>query len=111
MDRAANNTLFALWLNAEVNKILERDASNRSWTLINKTLLPPQCFLWIEDRTKKSTWHLPYREGTGGIDPETKMYRKAGPINLNALRAISQAIGGARTGSPMSIPKEIRNKI
>jgi len=111
MDRATNNTLFALWLNAEVNKILERDASNRSWTLINKTLLPPQCFLWIEDRTKKSTWHLPYREGTGGIDPNTKMYRKAGPINLNALRAISQAIGEARTGSPMSIPKEIRNKI
>ncbi len=111
MDRAANNTLFALWLNAEVNKILERDASNRSWALIDKTKLPSQCFLWIEDRLKKSTWHLPYREGAGGIDPNTGMYRKAGPINLNALRAISQAIGGARTGSPMVIPKEIRNKI
>lgn len=111
MDRATNNAIFALWLSAEVRNIMEREASNRAWSLIDKTKLPPQCFLWIEDRAKKNTWHLPYREGTAGIDPETKLYRKAGPVNLNALRAIAQAIGGARTGSPMSIPKEIRTKI
>ena len=111
MDRAANNVLYALWLEKEVKQILEADASNTSWDLIDKSKLPYQCFLWVEDRVKKNTWHLPYREGAGGIDPETKMYRHAGPVNLNALRAIAQAMGGARTGSPMNVPKEIKSKI
>ena len=111
MDRATNNAIFALWLSAEVRKIMERDASNKSWTLVDTTKLPSQCYLWIEDRDKKSTWHLPYREGAAGIDPETKMYRKAGPVNLDALRAIDEAIGGAKTETAISIPKEIRNKI
>jgi hypothetical protein len=111
MDKRANNVIFALWLSAEVKKIIEADPSNTSWALVDKKKLPAQCFLWVEDRTKKSTWHLPYREGTGGIDPETGLYRKAGPVNLNALRAIAQAMGGARTGTPMTIPKEIKSKI
>ena len=111
MDTATNNAMYAVWLSGEVEEILERDASNKAWSLVDKRKLPAQSFLWIEDRSKRSTWHLPYREGAGGIDPETGMYRQAGPVNLNALRAISQAIGGARTGKPMSIPKEIRSKI
>lgn len=111
MNRAADNAIYALWLSAEVKEILERDSSSRAWSLVDKSKLPSQCFLWVEDRTKKKTWHLPYREGTGGIDPDTKMYRRAGLVNLNALRAISQAIGGARTGTPMIIPKQIKTKI
>ena len=111
MNRAANNALYALWLSKEVKKILEADTSNTSWALVNKSQLPYQCFLWVEDKNKKSTWHLPYREGTGGIDPDTKMFRRAGPVNLNALRAVSQAIGGARTGTPMNIPAQIKAKI
>ena len=111
MDRAANNALYALWLTKEVTKILEADTSNTSWGLINKSQLPASCFLWIEDKNKKSTWHLPYREGAGGIDPNTKMYKKAGAVNLGALRAISQALGGSRTGTPMNVPPQIRSKI
>jgi hypothetical protein len=111
MDRAANNTLFVLWLNAEVNKILERDEKNKSWILTNKSKLPTQSFLWIEDRSKKSSWHLPYREGIGDIDPNTKMYSKAGPINLNVLKAISHVMSEAKADDSITIPKEIRSKI
>lgn len=108
MDRAANNTLFALWLNAEVNKILEHNSLS---SITNKSKLSTQSFLWIEDRSKKSTWYLPYREGAGEIDPDTKMYSKAGSVNLNVLRAISQALYEAKADSSMTIPKEIKNKI
>jgi hypothetical protein len=111
MDRAVNNTIFAFWLNGEVKKILERDASNRAWNLIDKTKLPPQCFLWIENKTNRRKWYLPYREGTGGINPETKMYRKAGLVNLNALKAIDEAMGGKTSTMPSIIPREIRTKI
>jgi len=103
--------MFARWLSAEVKEILEQDASNNNWNLVNKLLLPPQSFLWIEDKEDRRKWHLPYREGAGGIDPDTKMYRRAGPVNLNALRAIDQAMGGSRDRMPSIIPKEIKNKI
>ncbi|MBE3088377.1 MAG: hypothetical protein IMZ71_04615, partial [Chloroflexi bacterium] len=68
-------------------------------------------FLWVEDPKKKTAWHLPYREGAGGIDPDTGMYRQAGEVNLGALRAIAAAAGGARTGKPMSMPAEIKSKL
>ena len=103
MDRATNNKLFAIWLNAEVNKLLKNEAK----VITNKSQLPPQCYLWIEDRDKKNTWHIPFREGIGDIDPATKMYSKAGPINLNVLNAISESINN----STMTIPREIKNKI
>jgi len=111
MDRAANNAMFALWLSGEVKRILELDASSNSWRLIDKLKLPPKCFLWIEDKDVRRKWHLPYREGAGGIDPETKLYRHAGPVNLNALKAIDQAMGGSRESMPSIIPKEIKSKI
>lgn len=111
MNRDADNALFAVWLTKEVTRIIEAQASNTAWMIIDKRKLPASCYLWVEDRSKKSTWHLPYREGTGGIDSETGMFRRAGPINLNALRAISQALGGARTGTPMNVPREIKMKI
>jgi hypothetical protein len=114
MDKGNNNLLAAIMIEMEVAKILpliEQDTSERSWADVNKSKLPRQSFLWVEDPKKKDTWHLPYREGTGGIDPETGMYRQAGAVNLNALRAISQAVAGAHTGTPMRIPSEIRSKI
>ena len=111
MDKATNNAMYAKRLSAEVKEILEQDASNNSWTLINKLQLPPQSFLWIEDKEDRRKWHLPYREGAGGIDPDTKMYRRAGAVNLNALRAIDQAMGGSKARMPSIIPKEIKSKI
>ncbi len=111
MDRITNNVLYAVYLDQQVVKILEQDTSQRAWAEVDKSKLPRSCFLWIEDPKKKVTWHLPYREGTGGLDSDTKMYRTAGPVNLGALRAISAALGGARTGTKMKVPNEIKSKI
>jgi len=111
MDRTTNNAMFARWLSAEVKEILEQDTSNNNWSLINKLQLPSQSFLWIEDKEDRRKWHLPYREGAGGIDPDTKLYRRAGAVNLNALKAIDQAMGGSKARMPSIIPKEIKSKI
>ena len=111
MDRAAINALYALRLSEEVERILEQDASNNDWRLVDKLKLPSRCFLWIEDKDVRRKWHLPYREGIGGIDPETKLYRQAGPVNLNALKAIDEAMGGSKDSMPSIIPKEIKSKI
>ncbi len=111
MDRAANNAMYALLLSAEVEKILEREGSNTSWALIEIFRLPSQSFLWIEDKEDRRKWHLPYREGAGGIDPETKLFRRAGAVNLNALRAIDTIINSPNSVMPSIIPKEIRTKI
>ena len=95
----------------KVVKIVEQSASNKSWATINKTKLPSSCFLWVEDPKKRSTWHLPYKEGTGGIDSKTGMYRKAGVVNLGAVRAILAALAGARTGKPMRVPTSVRKRV
>jgi len=95
----------------KLESILEQAVSTRSWAKVNKSKLPASCFLWVPDPKKKSTWKLPYREGAGGIDSKTGMYKKAGPINLNAIRAILAAIGGARTGKPMSVPTSVRKRV
>lgn len=111
MYKTADNVFAACMIELEVRRIMEADTSTRSWATVDKSKLPASCFLWVEDPKKKTTWHLPYREGEGGINPETGMYNKAGPVNINALRAIAQAVGGARTGTPMKLPAEIRTKI
>lgn len=108
MDVRANNILAAIMIENETKKIQEQQVSQIS---IDKSKLPASCFLWIEDPKKKSTWHLPYREGIGGINPETGTYRQAGAVDIKALRAVSQVISGARTGKPMSIPTQIGIKI
>lgn len=111
VEQIKENAQFVTELEAEVFTILEAEASNRPWSAVDKSKLPAACFLWVEDIKKKTTWHLPYKEGAGSIDPVTKMYTKAGPVNLNALRAIGAAVAGARTGKPMSIPAAVRAKI
>lgn len=111
MDKDTNNILAACLIEMEMMKILEAETSTSSWAAVDKTKLPPGCFLWIEDPKKKSTWHLPYREGEGSIDPDTGMYEKPGPVNINALRAIAGAVAGSRTGEPMNLPDEIKSKI
>jgi len=91
-------------------KIKEQEASTKSWASVNKSKLPASCFLWVKDPNKKSTWKLPYREGAGSIDSKTGMYKEAGPVNVNAIRAIMSALAGARTGDKMSVPAEIKKK-
>lgn len=95
---------------AKQSEVDEEEASNKSWASVDKAKLPAACFLWVEDAEKKSTWHLPYREGTGDINPETGMYSKAGAINLGAVRAIMAALGGARSGKAMSVPDAVKAK-
>ena len=103
------NSLFAEQLEAEVQHFLEQ--SKKPWGSVDKTKLPASCFLWVIDRAKRSTWKLPYREGAGGMDPKTGMYKTAGEVNLGALRAVAEAIAGARTGKPMDVPSAIKSKI
>jgi len=77
----------------------EEAVSDIPWSNVDKSKLPKSAFLWIEgDGKKKSQWHLPYKD-------------EQGRINLGALRAISAAIAGARTGKPMNIPSDVRTKI
>ena len=90
------------------DSIDEADISNKSWASVDKSKLPSGCFLWVEDPDKKSTWHLPYREGSGEL--KDGMYTAAGPINAGAVRAIQAALGGARSGKAMSVPDEVRKK-
>jgi len=111
IEQVQENAKFVEELEAEVFRILEAEASNRPWSAVDKSKLPAACFLWIEDPKKKSTWHLPYKEGAGSINPATGMYATAGQVNLNALRAIAQAVGGSRTGKPMSVPGPVKTKI
>jgi hypothetical protein len=116
MNKTADNVLAACMIELEIKRLreaglIEANTSTAPWADVDKTKLPASCFLWVDDPKKKSTWHLPYREGEGGINPDTGMYRQAGPININALRAVSQAIGGARTGTSMNLPAEIKAKI
>ena len=85
--------------------------SKKAWGEIDKTKLPKECFFIVEDPELKSSWKLPYREGAGEIDPETGMYSEVGEININGLRAVVAAIHGARSGNPMDISPEIREKI
>lgn len=60
--------------------------------------LPASAYAWVEDPEKKTTWHLPYK----GMDGEVK---------CECVRAAIAAIGGARTGKPMSVPDSAKAKL
>ena len=105
------NTQYAVWLESEVGKLLSEETSDSPWSMIDREHLPRQAYLWVEDSDDPTTWYLPYREGTGGIDPDTKMFKQAGAVNLGALRAIQLAMIGAASGKNKTIPAQIRSKI
>jgi hypothetical protein len=89
---------FAMW-EILMNKRILEGVSTKPWSQVDKSKLPKSAFLWIEgDGKLKSQWHLPYKDEQGNV-------------NLGALRAISAAIAGARTGKPMSVPPEVRKKL
>ena len=95
----------------DMDEIKQAGVSDRPWAQVDKSKLPASCFLIVGDPEHPTTWKLPYREGMGEINPETGRYRKAGPINKGAIRAILAVLAGARTGKPMPVPSEVREKV
>lgn len=72
--------------------------STKPWGKVKKSDLPASAFLIVGDRDVESTWHLPYRDETGNI-------------SMEAVRAISGVIAGARGGAKFTIPDSIREKV
>jgi len=76
------------------------------WDYAYKKALPDSAYLWVEKgegcakkdgKTPQKCRHLPYKDKSGGID-------------CGHLRAAIQAVGGARTGKPMSVPSGVLSK-
>jgi len=67
------------------------------WSQINKSTLPKSSFAYAPT-DKKSDWKLPYKTADG-------------KIHCGGVRAALQAIGGARTGKPMSVPASVKAKL
>jgi len=79
--------------------LAKEGVSDASWSSVDKSKLPKSAFLWVEgDGKTKDKWHLPYKDGSGNV-------------NLGALRAIAAAVAGARSGTPMSIPADVKKKL
>ncbi len=110
MDKVTNNVLYAVYLEQRVQELIEKNTNQKAWLAVDKSKLPKSCFIWIENSHKKTTWHLPYREGAGGIDSETGLYRTAGAVNLGALKAISSVITKVIIDG-VQMPSEIKSKI
>ena len=88
-----------------------RSVSRAPWSQVKKSCLPRSCFLIQGDPNDKSTWKLPIYEGAGPKDAAGH-YTKRGALNLNAVRAALAAIGGARTGSPMTgVPSGLKARL
>ena len=78
------------------------EISNKAWSKIDRSKLPAECFFIVPDKEKRSTWRLPYREGCGNVDEKTGLYVNAGPVNINAVRAVLSAI---------NVPDDIKENI
>ncbi len=110
-DEGATAMCFTLW-NSRYESVhpadaMIREASEVDWSQVDKTRLPSSCFLMVGDKDKKGTWHLPVYMGAGGIEPKTGMYREAGEINLQALRA---ADATARSGK-FEVPASVKARL
>lgn len=73
--------------------------SEKPWGDVDKTKLPKECFLYVEDPEKKSTWKLPVYEGAGEIGEEG-LYEGRGPLNRNGVYAAAAAMAGAHGVKP-----------
>jgi len=111
METVIQNSLFAAWLAGEVNKLLHESPNNTKWFEIDKRNFPRKAFLWVDDEERRSTWHLPYRQGTGKIDKKSGYYESAGAVNLNVLRAVAQVLENHAKDDKLNIPAKIRSKI
>jgi len=73
--------------------------SDKPWGDVDKTKLPKECFLYVGDAEKKSTWKLPVYEGEGEIG-EDELYQGRGPLNRNGVYAAAAAMAGAHGVKP-----------
>jgi len=92
LEEASGEDAFAEFI------LFEAKFSDKSWSSVDKSKLPPSAFLIVGDPKKKSTWHLPYKD-------------ESGAVNKGALRAIAGVLGGARGGHKFSIPANVKAKI
>lgn len=78
------------------------EVSTKPWGSVSKSDLPKACFLWVAG-PNKADWHLPVYEsnGQGG----------RGALNKNGVKAAYDALHGARTDTPMSVPSSVRAKV
>jgi len=106
MNRDIDNSLYAIWLTKEVNTLTSNKTIHIKESEVKK--LPHSCFIWIGDRTKKKTWHLPYRDGTGEL--VNGVYENAGSISIPILKAISVAMSNSYPSAPTA-PHQIKTKI
>lgn len=117
MDKWNNNALASIMIQNEASQVMKymphlfEALDDKPFTSSEIKKLPKQSFLWIVDPKKKSTWHLPYRYGEGGINPKTGMFNKAGRVNRTALLAIASAVAGKRSGITLNLPNEIKKKL
>ena len=73
--------------------------SDKPWGDVDKTKLPQECFLYVGDPERKSTWKLPVYEGEGEIG-EGGLYERRGPLNRNGVYAAAAAMAGAHGVKP-----------
>jgi hypothetical protein len=69
-----------------VLKAASVEVSDKPWGDVDKSKLPKECFLYVGDPEKKSTWKFPVYEGSGGVGSDG-MYSGRGPLNRAALSA------------------------
>lgn len=110
--KAEQDSLLTEAQEIELKALLEEEGEDdesiekAQWTYDYKRNLPDSAYLWVESGAKckkedgkapQSCRHLPYKDAGGKID-------------CDHLRAAIQAIGGARTGKPMSVPSGVSSK-
>jgi cation transport regulator len=85
---------------------------------MEKSLLPPSCFLIVGDEANPTTWNLPYRDadrGSGRVDTwgRTERYARAGPVSCPRVRAMAGVLKGARESSirPSDLSNSARGKL
>jgi len=85
-------------------------ASTRAWSSVmdERAKLPAACFLWIEDKDKKGTWHLPVYEGGGAINADTGMYERRGSLNINGVRAALQRLPQMSPAPPAAVVSKLK---
>lgn len=67
-----------------VFKAASVDVSDKPWGDVDQTKLPSECYLYVGDPEKKSTWKFPVYEGAGGVGSDG-MYTSRGPLNRAAM--------------------------
>ena len=71
------------------------NTSTKPWSKVDKTKLPKECFLYVGDPEKKSTWKFP-------------VYEAPGKINVNGLEAAAQRLSATTPDVAKVVAPKIR---